>query len=784
MIIGPDSASGRPPASNGATAGSQPPASSAAAAQVKEGSLSPSEAAANTLHALSRSSGPSTPSHLQAASPPNAVAGVATRPSSASLYASPQARTQQQPSPFNVRSNASLLSQSLYSNVGPSGNSSSTSPSASASGSSKVQRPDSGSPAGSGSPLKREMEALGAKGGSSSSAAGSAASTPTASKSGGRDGSASKRKKANRACFHCQKAHLTCDDSRPCLRCVKKGLADTCTDGFRKKAKYLLDDEELEELKRQKAVKAAERKKAKLQQQQQQQQQQPQQPQQLQAPAAPSAAQIPAPPSGPPLDKPYVGTGPVEAQQPPVSGNADASPANDVLSSHFDSGQSAASHQSEPAFELAFDPTHNFGSEATSLEYSILSSMLNGTDLALLGSGTDSPDFQTSPAMGILDNIGEYGSITGVNGWNKPAISSATSFDAILGSSAGALDTLSAYNDPTGLSATSPDFASGVGAGGGGAILSELPTTDAGFTALEVPSPAASRPAPFDGGTAASTTAMATTGLGGYEADQSSLPAPASVEQAAAIGGDTAFDSGALPPAGGSSVTGAASDTYSANRSLSNEPLPDINKAIASRRNQRLQQDSLWKARVAKVYRDSTKPFPYPEGYHFLIKYATEKFGKQDVLRVVRALAIFRPSLIALQMPLTEEDEIFVERSFQRTILEFEKLISFSGTPTVVWRRTCEICVVGAEFCMLTQWSREELLGRYIYEFMDKSSMLDYWEKFALHAFENTTQSVMTTCTLMTPQGKPVPCAWSFTIKRDIFDLPSLVVGNFLPVLS
>ena len=42
---------------------------------------------------------------------------------------------------------------------------------------------------------------------------------------------------------------------------------------------------------------------------------------------------------------------------------------------------------------------------------------------------------------------------------------------------------------------------------------------------------------------------------------------------------------------------------------------------------------------------------------------------KAQVLRIVRALAIFRPSLIALQMPLSEEDEIFVERSIQRTIL-------------------------------------------------------------------------------------------------------------------
>lgn len=98
--------------------------------------------------------------------------------------------------------------------------------------------------------------------------------------------------------------------------------------------------------------------------------------------------------------------------------------------------------------------------------------------------------------------------------------------------------------------------------------------------------------------------------------------------------------------------------------------------------------------------------------------------------------------------------------------------MSFSGTPTVVWRRTCEICVVGAEFSMLTQWSREHLLGRYIYEFLDKGSILDYWEKFATHAFENTAQSMTMQCSLKTSTGSMVKCAACFSIKRDVFDLP------------
>ena len=44
-------------------------------------------------------------------------------------------------------------------------------------------------------------------------------------------------------------------------------------------------------------------------------------------------------------------------------------------------------------------------------------------------------------------------------------------------------------------------------------------------------------------------------------------------------------------------------------------------------------------------------------------------FEKNDILRIVRALAIYRPSLIALQMPMSEEDEVFVEKCFQRSLV-------------------------------------------------------------------------------------------------------------------
>ncbi|KAI7873689.1 hypothetical protein K492DRAFT_154627 [Lichtheimia hyalospora FSU 10163] len=180
------------------------------------------------------------------------------------------------------------------------------------------------------------------------------------------------------------------------------------------------------------------------------------------------------------------------------------------------------------------------------------------------------------------------------------------------------------------------------------------------------------------------------------------------------------------------------------------------------------------------------RPFNYAEGFHYLIEYVKEKMNREDLMRISRSLALFRPSFLALIMNLTEDDLVFMEQCIQRTLLEYEKLISFSGTPTVVWRRTGEVCLVSKEFLLLTQWPRHVLLDKktYIYELMDNRSAVDYWERFSLHAFDNTDESCMSSCILKTPTQKPVPCAFCFTIKRDIFDLPSVIIGNFLPILG
>jgi len=227
-------------------------------------------------------------------------------------------------------------------------------------------------------------------------------------------------------------------------------------------------------------------------------------------------------------------------------------------------------------------------------------------------------------------------------------------------------------------------------------------------------------------------------------------------------------------------LTPPASDPTPASPAM-NAASPDLQSRLPGPSSTALSRSQ----RSALVYSNVNQPFDYVDGYHYLMQYLQGRFDKMDILRIVRALAIFRPSLIALQMDLTPEDEVFAEKCFQRTLIELEKLISFSGTPTVVWRRTGEICLVGVEFCMLTEWSQEDLVTKrkFIYELFEHQSVVEYWEKFASHAFESSSQSVNCHCVLLKPSGEPIPCAFCFSIKRDVFDLPNVVIGQWLPLL-
>ncbi|KAK5816509.1 hypothetical protein F5H01DRAFT_320537 [Linnemannia elongata] len=482
-----------------------------------------------------------------------------------------------------------------------------------------------------------------------------------------------RRKKASRACFHCQKAHLTCDDARPCQRCVKRDLAGSCTDGVRKKAKYLQESQQ----------RAAEQ--AKLEQEQQQQQQQ---------------AQTTTITRESPLDDaqalfgfPHVSSSinttaslsslssltaaaSVKATSPLLPLISLSSPTNSRSSSPTLSTTSSSCISSTSSTSTLV-PDYGFESEALNLEYSILSTMLSSPTAELQSMTSE---------MSMVENWQRQGALEAM----ANSLQQQHQQQGHLQRAAAALSHNHNNNNNN----------------------SKVHITTNGHH--------------LQNNNNLQQQQQSVTGLFGNQNNN----------------------------------INSQSNRVSKRKFPSNTP--------------------------ENVYANTKAPFNYTEGFHYLLRYVRERMDKEEMMRVCRAMAMFRPSFIALIMNLTPEDLIFMETCFQRTVLEFEKLISFSGTPTVVWRRTGEIALVGKEFSLLTQWSRDQLLNKktYIYELMDNQSAVEYWEKFSTHAFENTEQTVMTTCILLSPTQRVVPCTFCFTIKRDIFDIPLAIVGNFLPILS
>lgn len=360
------------------------------------------------------------------------------------------------------------------------------------------------------------------------------------------DGTTTKRKKANRACYTCQKAHLVCDDKRPCTRCVRKGLADSCADGVRKKAKYLADVRD--DVLRSSSVEP---------------QSLPKPQQDLLMPVAP--VHLPGKMPGGRGSSISPNLGPIQISPPPLT-------------------------LTQPQPQILMRPGVPQGILSATTEPMSSSAGLASTSAPSTTTGLPTATtFPLNPAASLFhsDSVNlEYAMLSRMlqqQGFQLP------------------------------------------------------PTTTAPIDPSAVPSQPILRTS--------------------------------------------------LPPSANSLTTRS----------------PDVQTSAAS---------------SAAAYASVTKPYDYRQGFHYLIQYVKFHMEKPDIMRIARALAHFRPSFMALIMNLSEEDLVFMEKCFQRTLVEYEKLINCSGTPTVVWRRTGEIALVGKEFSLLTQWSREQLLGKktYIYE--------------------------------------------------------------------
>ncbi|RAL62558.1 hypothetical protein DID88_004408 [Monilinia fructigena] len=205
----------------------------------------------------------------------------------------------------------------------------------------------------------------------------------------------------------------------------------------------------------------------------------------------------------------------------------------------------------------------------------------------------------------------------------------------------------------------------------------------------------------------------------------------------------------------------------------------------------------------SSIYDTVHEPYSYTAGFHSLTAFIQKRFSPNKTLRIAKSLASIRPSFISCTKTLNRQDLVFMEKCFQRTLFEYEDFMLNCCTPTVVCRRTGEIAAANKEFTILTGWRKEVLLGNeanlnintgnsgpsssassgrgsfttlecaplnladsntsgkaqpiFLAELLDDDSVIEFYEDFARLAFGD--------------------------IKRDVFDIPMMIVMNFLPCI-
>lgn len=176
----------------------------------------------------------------------------------------------------------------------------------------------------------------------------------------------------------------------------------------------------------------------------------------------------------------------------------------------------------------------------------------------------------------------------------------------------------------------------------------------------------------------------------------------------------------------------------------------------------------------AKVEAGLLQPFNYARGYARLQKYMDNYMNESSKQRILKPLSIFRPAFRAIAQSLMDIDLVLVEESFERMLLDYDRVFTSMAIPACLWRRTGEIYRGNKEFAGLVEVSVENLRdGKLaIYELMSEESAVNYWEKYGNIAFDSGQKAVLTSCNLRTrDRRKRRACCFSFTIQRDRYNM-------------
>ncbi|KAI0061113.1 hypothetical protein BV25DRAFT_1774341, partial [Artomyces pyxidatus] len=177
------------------------------------------------------------------------------------------------------------------------------------------------------------------------------------------------------------------------------------------------------------------------------------------------------------------------------------------------------------------------------------------------------------------------------------------------------------------------------------------------------------------------------------------------------------------------------------------------------------------------------KPYNYVKGYARLSRWMDRNVSQESKQQILQPLSVLRPKFRAIAQSLRDIDLVFIEEAFERLMLDYDRVFSSMGIPACLWRRTGEIYKGNRAFAELVGVDGYMLRdGRLcIYELMAEESAVNYWEKYGNVAFDSTQKAVLTSCVLRyKPAEGFINCCFSFTIRRDTWGIPSMIVGNFI----
>ncbi|KAF2114686.1 hypothetical protein BDV96DRAFT_103915 [Lophiotrema nucula] len=192
----------------------------------------------------------------------------------------------------------------------------------------------------------------------------------------------------------------------------------------------------------------------------------------------------------------------------------------------------------------------------------------------------------------------------------------------------------------------------------------------------------------------------------------------------------------------------------------------------------------------AKMDAGLLKPFNYVKGYARLNQYMEQNLQQISRIRILRQLDKFRPKFRERMQSLTDMELVRVEMWFDKSLMDYDRVFASMAIPACCWRRTGEIYRGNKEMAELIHVPMSKLRDGNIaiHEIIAEPSLVSYWEKFGAIAFDSTQKAILTSCSLKNPdpnsKDPEIRCCFSFTVKRDMYKIPALIIGNFLPIME